>query len=183
MEYMITEELREALQVLEADADRVQIGKILAPSVINVLWALTAGSRISRTDPRLQNLLELLNRRSKAFDMSGGTLSQHPWLRYIAPEKTGYNLLQKLNKELRELFMATINEHHQQWSEGRNDDIIYSFITEMKRSDKAESTFTGNWGAYSSSVKCLSVPKFFIFRRSACNDLSGCFPCWFTDYE
>lgn len=144
MEFMITEELREVLHVIKANPDRVRVGKILAPSVLNVLWALTAGSRIPRTDPRLDRLLELLNSRSKAFDMSGGTLSQHPWLRYLAPERTGYNLLQKLNKELKELFMATIKEHYERWTEGRNDDIIYSFITEMKQAKDASTTFTGN---------------------------------------
>lgn len=141
MEVMINEELQEVLQILKNEHTDVQIGNILAPSVLNVLWALTAGTRISRTDPRLSRLLALLDIRAKAFDMSGGTLSQHPWLRFIAPEKTGYNLLQKLNGELHSFFLDTINEHEKNWCEGKDDDIIYNFISEMKQSESG-TTFT-----------------------------------------
>lgn len=144
MEHLIIEELREILDTIKSSEDGVHVGKILAPSVINVLWALTAGCRIPRGDPRLQKLLDLLDKRSKAFDMSGGTLSQHPWLRFIAPERTGYNLVKHLNSELKQLLMENIREHKQTWSEGKNDDVIYSFITEMKKAKNGlRSTFTG----------------------------------------
>lgn len=65
-------------------------------------------------------------------------------LRFFAPEKTGYNLLLKFNKELNEFFMETINEHHLTFNdENKNDDLIYSYITEMKeRQNDKNSTFT-----------------------------------------
>lgn len=50
---------------------------------------------------RLQYFNDLMERRSRAFDMSGGILSTFPWIRYVAPETSGYNLLTKLNNELK----------------------------------------------------------------------------------
>lgn len=45
-----------------------------------------------------------MDRRAKAFSMGGGILSSVPWIRYIAPEASGYNLLMTLNKELKSFF-------------------------------------------------------------------------------
>lgn len=138
---MIRDEIKAIKSILRDDGNDVEINKIIAPVILNILWTLVAGSRICREDKKLVQLLELMEIRRNAFDMSGGTLSLYPWLRHLAPKKTGYDLLQYLNKQLREFFMTTINEHYESWRPERNDDLIYSFITEMKKSN--DSTFTG----------------------------------------
>lgn len=108
-------------------------GTFLAPSIISVLWYLTASKKLERTDKRLNRLLELLQQRSKAFDMCGGMLTQMPWLRFIAPEKTGYNMICNLNKELHEFFMDHITEHKENFSNDKIEhDVIYAYINEMK---------------------------------------------------
>lgn len=86
----------------------VRLGDELAPSILSVLWALSAGRRLERSDTRLRRLLELMNCRARAFDMAGGSLNQFPFLRFVAPEKTGYNLLTRLNQELREFLMVHV---------------------------------------------------------------------------
>ncbi|XP_055609284.1 probable cytochrome P450 305a1 [Uranotaenia lowii] len=145
MQLQIQNELNELIGIIRVLEEKpVWPGSILPTSVINVLWTFTTGSRISRDDSRLVTLLQLLQNRSKAFDMSGGILSQLPWLRFIAPEWTGYNLLKKFNLELNEFFMTTIKKHHQEYSEEKcDDDLIYAYIKEMKsRMNDPNSTFT-----------------------------------------
>lgn len=144
MEMKIKEELLEILDIIKLNGKEVQIGRLLAPAVINVIWSLTAGTRIAREDPRLNKLLDLLSQRTKVFDMAGGTLSQHPWLRFIAPEASGYNIITRLNAELAALFMETIKQHHQTWTAGKNDDLIYSFISEMNQPNGHSTTFTND---------------------------------------
>lgn len=144
MDNFIGEEIREVLKILDKAGQEVKIGTVLAPAVINILWAFTSGSRISRSDQHLDLLLQLLDKRAKAFDMSGGTLSQVPLLRFIAPERTGYNLIKNLNKQLSSLLRNTICQHLENWDEDKNnDDLIYSFITEMRKAEGNETTFTG----------------------------------------
>lgn len=144
MENFIKEEVKEVLDILKHTGNELRIGTILAPAVINILWALTSGSRISRTDKRLDILLKLLDKRSKAFDMAGGTLSQFPFMRFLAPRQTGYYLIKDLNKQLSGLLQEVISHHMNDWSEEKsNDDLIYSFITEMKKNEGHVSTFTG----------------------------------------
>ncbi|XP_021697822.1 probable cytochrome P450 305a1 [Aedes aegypti] len=145
MHMQIHNELKELIGIIEdLNGEPVWPGSILPTSVINVLWTFTTGSRIPRDDQRLTRLLKLLQDRSKAFDMSGGVLSQLPWLRHIAPEWTGYNLINRFNQEIHEFFKATIEKHHQDYTEEKcSDDLIYAFIKEMKeRKDDPCSTFT-----------------------------------------
>lgn len=145
METQIQVELKELLEVIQDYNGKPEWpGKFLPPSVINVLWTFTAGTRIPRTDERLSKLLQLFEKRSKAFDMSGGLLNQMPWLRFIAPDYTGYSLIQNFNKKLNEFFMETIDEHYENYSASKkDDDLIYAYIHEMKSEEgNPESTFT-----------------------------------------
>lgn len=145
MQLQIQNELNELVSVIRDRCDTpIWPGSILSTSVINVLWTFVTGTRIPREDDRLQRLLGLLQDRSKAFDMSGGVLSQLPWLRFVAPEWSGYNLLRRFNVELNEFFAPTIAAHHRNYSEDKaNDDLIYGYIKEMRdRQDDPDSTFT-----------------------------------------
>uniref|UniRef100_A0A182UIL2 Cytochrome P450 n=1 Tax=Anopheles melas TaxID=34690 RepID=A0A182UIL2_9DIPT len=145
MQVQIQNELNELTDVIrERHQQPIWPGSILSISVINVLWTFVTGTRIPREDDRLQRLLRLLQDRSKAFDMSGGVLCQLPWLRFIAPEWSGYNLLRRFNLELNEFFAPTIAAHHANFSEDKaNDDLIYGYIKEMRdRKDDPQSTFT-----------------------------------------
>lgn len=145
METQIQEQLQELVSLVkDLNGKPTWPGTFLPPSVINILWTFTTGSRISRDDARLERLLDLLQKRSKAFDMSGGVLSQMPWMRFIAPEKTGYNLLKRFNHELHNLFMETIRGHQANYTPDKaDDDLIYAYIREMKaREGEKGSSFT-----------------------------------------
>ncbi|XP_053674512.1 probable cytochrome P450 305a1 [Anopheles nili] len=145
MHAQIQTELSELVDVLQSHGSQpLWPGSILAISVINVLWTFVTGARVPREDDRLQRLLQLLRERSTVFDMSGGTLNQLPWLRFIAPEWSGYNLVRRFNAELNKFFTPTIEEHHASYTEEKaNDDLIYSYIKEMReRKDTPETNFT-----------------------------------------
>lgn len=143
MEFMIQEELCTIMNMLASYNKNVRIEKLFAPAVLNVLWSITFGAKKDRTDRQLDKLLKLFDMRIKAFDISGGVLSQYPWLRFIAPEKVGYNLIVNLNEEVKAFFMEIIKQHYESWTEIRNDDFIYSFITEMKQGH--DKTFNGKY--------------------------------------
>ncbi|XP_059612681.1 uncharacterized protein LOC132259145 [Phlebotomus argentipes] len=147
MEVLIEEELGDLLTLIESQGEKEGSfwpGKYLPVSVLNVLWTFTAGKRLGREDDRIERLLALLQQRSKAFDMSGGVLSSMPWVRFLAPEWSGYNLIRRFNEELKDLLMEAIERHHETYSEEKSsDDLIYAFIKEMRaQSGHTDSTFT-----------------------------------------
>ncbi|CAG9811746.1 unnamed protein product [Chironomus riparius] len=147
MQERINDEMNEILDILrKSNEEPVWPGgsNLLATSVINILWTFTTGTKIDRNDERLVKFFDLLQKRSKAFDMSGGLLTQMPWLRFIAPEATGYNLIKNLNTKFYAFFMEFVEEHLKDYSDEKcNDDLIYAFLKEMKERDgQANSTFT-----------------------------------------
>ncbi|XP_068913285.1 probable cytochrome P450 305a1 [Tenebrio molitor] len=139
MEEMIRDEVVEMLSALRDDGSNVKVDKFIAPGVLNVLWTLTTGARISKN--QLDELLDLFAARSKAFDLTGGTLALYPWLRFVAPEWCGFNLIQEINNKLKKLFEKIIEEHRETWHEGRNDDLIYRYISESKAPNKNSAVF------------------------------------------
>ncbi|KAF5300934.1 hypothetical protein FQR65_LT19305 [Abscondita terminalis] len=120
---------------------KVEPSKLLPFSVLNVLWSLVASNKIGNHTEQIQ-LLNIMCERTRAFDISGGILGQYPWFRHIAPDKSGYNLIKKLNNALKNFLLQTINNHHSDWSEGDNNDFIYSFISEIKKHNGKDTTFT-----------------------------------------
>uniref|UniRef100_A0A182PZ34 Uncharacterized protein n=1 Tax=Anopheles epiroticus TaxID=199890 RepID=A0A182PZ34_9DIPT len=134
MHDQIQTELKELLDVLDNSKEQpLWPGSILGISVINVLWTIVTGTRVPREDDRLQRLVQLLHDRSRVFDMAGGTLNQLPWLRFIAPEWSGYNLVCRFNKQLTEFFYPTIEEHKENFTEEKAvDDLVYAYIKEMR---------------------------------------------------
>jgi hypothetical protein len=110
MEDMIMDELRELIRLFgKSFAERcaVNMGLSFTPSVLNVFWYMTTGAIfLSRDDPRLCRLLMTIKSRSKAFDTAGGTLNYFPWVRFLASERSGYNLILRLNSELKDIFLV-----------------------------------------------------------------------------
>lgn len=150
MEQQIEHEAEELLQQLDqTQAQPIEPVNLLAQSVLNVLWCLVAGQRIaSNEDSTLGRLLDLMNRRSKLFDISGGLLAQLPWLRHVAPNRTGYNLIRQLNIELHRFFMETIAEHRRRMLDCEkrgeplpDNDLIYAYLQEMQNKDQDTSSF------------------------------------------
>lgn len=150
MEQQIEHEAEELLQQLsQTQASPIEPVNLLAQSVLNVLWCLIAGERIgSNEDSTLRRLLDLMNRRSKLFDICGGLLAQFPWLRHVAPNHTGYNLICQLNTELHGFFMETIAEHRRRMldCEQRGEklpesDLIFAYLQEMQNKEQDTSSF------------------------------------------
>lgn len=141
MDLKIHEEVENMLRAIETQKE-VQISKLLPFAIINILWSLLASNRIESDQFEQNQLLNIIGKRSKAFDTSGGLLSHFPWIRHILPEKSGYALIKNLNKELKEFLLEMINNHHSNWTKDKNDDFVYTFITEMKKQNGKTTTFT-----------------------------------------
>lgn len=77
------------------DTESVTPTLFLQSAVMNVLWELTVGTKFE--DPKL---LTLMRKRSSAFDMAGGLLNQIPWIRYLAPTRSGFRLITDINQQL-----------------------------------------------------------------------------------
>ncbi|XP_014218915.1 methyl farnesoate epoxidase [Copidosoma floridanum] len=128
MSDFIKHELTEVLQNI-GDGGVRRIKPVIVPAIINVLWTFATGNRFD--EERLKHFTNLMDRRAQAFDMSGGVLAAYPWLRYIAPEWSGYNLLVTVNSEFKAILMETIDSHKKNHVLGSEADLIDMFLNEM----------------------------------------------------
>lgn len=144
MEELIQKEVIELKHTLNESIQPVQPCQLLLLSVLNVLWTLSTGQRIERDDNRLQMLLKLLRKRSGQFDLAGGLLNQMPWLRFLAPNWSGYNLVVDFNRQLMEFFAETIRNHYETYTDTKSsNDLIYAYIREIRnQSHNPGTTFT-----------------------------------------
>ncbi|KAK5640613.1 hypothetical protein RI129_011424 [Pyrocoelia pectoralis] len=142
IEQKVKEEMDDLVRLINLDNENVEFGKLIKPPILNTIWSIVAGKGFNRFDRKVQELLRLLDERNYAFDMSGALLSGYPWLRFVAPDYVGYNLIMKLNGAMTELIMAAINDHRQSWSQGKNEDFLYSFISRMHDGRGETNSFT-----------------------------------------
>lgn len=140
MSDMIIDEMHEVLDKLKGGGIR-RLKPIFAPAVINVLWRLSTGKRFLE-GTRLQYFIDLMERRANVFDMVGGILTTFPWIRHIAPEASGYNVLLELNKELKGFLLENIIEHKKNYVSGTEADLIDKFLLKMFDVKEANKVYT-----------------------------------------
>ncbi|KAJ8667478.1 hypothetical protein QAD02_009141 [Eretmocerus hayati] len=138
MSEYITEELECILENIQDGGVR-QMKQIIVPAIINVLWIFAAGKKFDQN--KLQYFIDLMGRRAQAFDMTGGILSAFPWIRHIAPNYSGYNLLVTLNNEFKSILTEIIDEHKKNFIAGTERDVIDMFLTEMYSGKGPETVF------------------------------------------
>lgn len=68
------------------------------------------GKRFELDDQKAIKLMETIHKSFQIVDMSGGILSQLPWIRFFAPDKTGYRPLVETMKPLWEFLKQNIGE-------------------------------------------------------------------------
>lgn len=101
METQIEEETKELIESLRKRcSEPIDMHDTFDVGVINVLWAMMAGTRFALDDARLIKLLKIIHDAFRLSDMSGGMLNQLPFLRYIAPKATGYAELMDIMKRM-----------------------------------------------------------------------------------
>lgn len=140
MSDLIIDEMHPVLDKLKGGGVR-NLKPIFAPAVINVLWRLATGKRFVE-GARLHYFIDLMERRANVFDMVGGLLTTFPWIRYIAPEASGYNVLLELNKELQGFLLESITEHRKAYVTGTESDLIDKFLMKMFDARETSTVYT-----------------------------------------
>lgn len=112
-------------------------------SVINVLWSIVRGERYDLNDPRLTTLMEAIHKSFQIIDMSGGAISQFPWLRFIAPVQTGYRPLIEVLEPMWDFLRQNIDEVRATFnadSEPKN--FLEFYCCEISKNEGQPSSFT-----------------------------------------
>lgn len=75
--------------------------------------------------------------------MSGGVLNQMPFLRFVAPNATGYNKIRFVLNRFENFLRERVLEHENSAGKEANN-LIDLFLEEMRNRTDKNSSFTGN---------------------------------------
>lgn len=131
-----TQEMISFFQRLAMSNTVIDMEHIFDIPVLNNVWALLSGYRFHLEDKRLHKLLKLVHESFRIIDMSGGLLNQFPFIRHIAPERSGYKRLVETVQPIWVLLNECIEDTK---TKPESESIIKEFLKEI---DKGTPTFT-----------------------------------------
>lgn len=146
MENLILEEVRETLQSLkEMNGSPVtDMKKTLQLAVVNSLWIVVSQQRFKHDDPKLAKLVENTHKMTTQLFLKGAKIVLAPWLRHIAPNWSGYNMVRQLIEENRDWFEENLKERKRTFQEDTIRDFIDVYLAEMKKTTDPNSVFYGD---------------------------------------
>lgn len=104
------------------------IQPIFLQSVINTMWTMVSGTRITLGDSKITKLLETF---SKTFQHTMKTgLTFLPWLKYVAPELSGYTAYSNACQDITEYIQKEFLDHKKSFLAGAHRDLIDAYIEE-----------------------------------------------------
>ncbi|XP_018325317.1 methyl farnesoate epoxidase-like [Agrilus planipennis] len=143
MELIVFEEARELVDCLRSKcAQPITINNTFDISVLNVLWALLAGERFSLDNPRLAGLLSIIHDAFRIVDFGGGIVNQLPFLRFVAPEYSGYKQSYAILKRTWQFLEEVIDEQKKTFSVTHSRGLIDAFLQQMTELQGQSDTFT-----------------------------------------
>lgn len=117
----------------------ISMADIFGVSVLNTLWTMMAGVRYNPEDKQMKTLQALLSELFTHIDMVGCLFSQFPFLRYLAPETSGYNSYIKTHVQIWKFLRCELNNHMKSFKPGETRDFMDVYIETLNSKDKKES--------------------------------------------
>ncbi|KAL0267964.1 UNVERIFIED_CONTAM: hypothetical protein PYX00_010079 [Menopon gallinae] len=144
MEDIILKETEELIATISQRCKNdavLQMNNIFDVTVLNSLWSLMTGRRFDLEDEKLCELTGLVHESFRLLDMSGGVLNQMPFLRFVAPNATGYNRIRFVLDRFENFLRETVMEHEKSTGKEANN-LIDLFLEEMRNRTDKNSSFT-----------------------------------------
>uniref|UniRef100_A0AAT9UTR8 Cytochrome P450 15A1 n=1 Tax=Maconellicoccus hirsutus TaxID=177089 RepID=A0AAT9UTR8_MACHI len=143
MNDVVTKEALEVVNLIMSAHQQgpIKVQQLFDVSTLNTIWTMIAGHRFSLNDKKLRKLVHLVHKGFRLVDMSGGALNQMPFLRFVAPELSGYNSLKAIITEMMDFLKEVVKKHQ----EFQGNNFINTFLQEVKNNENNKnSTFTEN---------------------------------------
>lgn len=145
MEDFIHEEIELLQQLLDQKLNQtLTMSLVFNLSVVNGLWTLLTGSRLSLEDSKLKELVEIVDEWVKSWS-NASILNMFPSLRHVAPGFTGWTLTKEANYRLIALITEAIDQHMLHFTKNIElirqapRDFIDTYLIQIEDSDKGSS--------------------------------------------
>lgn len=142
-EEFVHDEARQVVQEIKDAEGSITLIGMLGVSSINILWAVMGGSRFDRSDGRLWDLVNGLNKVFRAGDISGGITQAFPFVRHFLPKDHTFNIVLDGFLRVNDFMLEAIEEHRATLDPDNPRDFIDIYLCEMeKQKNDPNTTFT-----------------------------------------
>ncbi|VEN64074.1 unnamed protein product [Callosobruchus maculatus] len=174
MSTLLEEESQELVKYLQRCINEseavVNMHSLFSTPILNTLWRMLAGVRYDTDDPKLAELHEILADMLKQVSMVGKTFAAFPFLRYLAPEASGYNLYMDAHRRLTDFLYKEVDDHKQTYDPEYPRDVMDLYLTVINGNAKLQnSTFSEQ----QLIITCMDM--FMAGSETTSNTLSFCF--------
>ncbi|XP_056637719.1 methyl farnesoate epoxidase [Diorhabda sublineata] len=141
MSILVEEEAQELVNyiyrtITHNDSVVFDIHNLFNLHILNCLWRMLAGLRYNAEDKQMRELQAVLNELFQALSMVGTTFSQFPLLKYLAPNKSGYNLYVRSHERIWAFIRKEIAHHKKTLVPDSPRDVMDVFLNVLQSSDK-----------------------------------------------
>ncbi|XP_032664141.1 methyl farnesoate epoxidase-like [Odontomachus brunneus] len=123
--------LTNAIGSLATSGPIKNLHNITSIAVLNSLWTLVAGSSFDLDNPRLMEILSILNDIVRSSNITGGILNHLPFLRHILPGLTGFTLLNQKMARILQFLRSEVAKHKRTRIHGEFRDFIDVYLAEI----------------------------------------------------
>uniref|UniRef100_A0A1B0BLX1 Cytochrome P450 n=1 Tax=Glossina palpalis gambiensis TaxID=67801 RepID=A0A1B0BLX1_9MUSC len=118
------------------DGKRVLLPYFFGHSGLNSFLHVAYNERISRSDQNdLWQLIRITIQFQRNADAYGKMISIMPWIRYVFPKWSGYNVLRESNLYMHEFFSKIIDYHLKTYDENYERNFLDVYIKEMLKAE------------------------------------------------
>ncbi|XP_051176228.1 uncharacterized protein LOC127291258 [Leptopilina boulardi] len=136
MEDLILENVHSLMDTLEKNSTNGIIknfSKYSSVSILNNIWSLIGGTKLSDDNTKLQEAVEMLYNLARHTSASGGLLDHFPFLRYFMPEISGYNALKERHRGIKRFLEVELARHKNMKDENIHNDMITAYFEEIEK--------------------------------------------------
>ncbi|CAG9856915.1 unnamed protein product [Phyllotreta striolata] len=121
------------------DSSVFNIQNLFNLHILNSLWKMLAGVRYDAEDKKMRELQAILN---ELFRAVGATFSHFPILKYLAPEKSGYNVYVRSHNCLWRFLRKELAHHKETHVPDSPRDVIDVYLNVLKSSEESGKSFS-----------------------------------------
>nr|XP_023019296.1 probable cytochrome P450 303a1 [Leptinotarsa decemlineata] len=174
MSTLVEEEAQELVEYIfrtirNNDSTLFNIQSLLTVHILNSLWKMLAGVRYSAEDGKMRELQDILSELFRSLSMVGTTFSHLPILRYLAPERSGYNLYVNSHNRIWEFLSKEIAHHKQTHNTHEPRDVIDVYLNVLESLDNTNDEFSEE------QLLATCMDMFMAGSETTSNTLSFCF--------
>lgn len=131
--------IKELIEKSGGDSVDCNMEKLFGIHVLNTLWTMLAGVRYNTDDVELKRLQSLLSELFERAHMVGALFNHFPFLRFIAPEYSGYNVYVRAHIPLWDFLSKEIKHHKDTFNPSEMRDFIDVYLEMLNSSSKPHS--------------------------------------------